>query len=208
MRENNHIHWQRPRPLGERAAGSCSSRRLASASGSPSGRFVAVVAALVFSAGLAACSNTSNIETVPRSESTITTISDVPFSAHFEIVDTELVAGENGSGWIVLDNRTGAPIVSKACTLYTPELRRSGRGQDLPALTCAGLWMIAVGEMRVPITFSTLDSMCSGSQNRGLGSCLPDGKPPKLEPNDYELTAWSMDRNLPTPPPVKIHVTP
>lgn len=182
------------------------SHRAAVAGASRSRRFLAVIATLAIAAGLAACSNSSNAATVPTSESTTTT-SDAPFSARFEVTDTDLVAGEDGSGSIVLTNRSGAPIVSSACTSYTPELRRNGRGQDLPALTCLGHREIAVGESRIPITFSTLDPMCSSSSNRGLGPCLPDGRTPKLEPGDYELTAWSMDRSLPLPAPITIHVT-
>ena len=131
-----------------------------------------------------------------------------PFSARFEVATNEIKSGASASGTIVLVNSTGSPIVSTACSpaLYQTELIGNGHQSDGSGLACAGFHVIEVGETRIPVQFSTNAQMCSQPPTTRFVQCLSNGSPPPLAPGVYELTAWSIDKSLPIPSPVRITI--
>ena len=139
-------------------------------------------------------------------ETSATTISESPFSAHFEIDQREIVAGNLGRATIVVVNRTGEPIVSTACpaNLYSASLVGNGHEPEGSQLACAGFHEIPIGETRLPVQFLTRVEMCSQPPSTRFTQCLSDGTQPTLVPGEYELIAWSQDQSLPIPSPIKV----
>jgi len=168
---------------------------------------VALTMSIMLPLALTSCSSTSGTAMVP-SESTATTVSDAPFSAHFEVDQHEIVTGTSGRGAIVLVNRTGATIISTACpvSLYQTDLIGNGHQSDSNGLACAGHHEIGLGETRLPLEISTMVGMCSQPPSTRFVPCLAGGTHPPLAPGEYDLTAWSMDPSLPVPAPIKIRL--
>jgi hypothetical protein len=73
-------------------------------------------------------------------------------------------------------------------------------------LTCAGRYVIPIGETRVPVKYPTrVSSGCSRDPNPKIPLCGPDG-PPLLSIGDYELRAVSGAPEIPVPTPVVIQL--
>lgn len=163
------------------------------------------VLATVIATSCSSGTNPSSADASP-SEMSATTISESPFSAHFEIDQREIVAGNLGRATIVIVNRTREPIVSTACpaNLYTASLVGNGHEPEGSQLACAGFHEIPIGETRLPVQFLTRVEMCSQPPSTRFAQCLSDGMQPSLTPGEYELIAWSLDRSLPVPSPIKV----
>lgn len=164
--------------------------------------------AVLATANATSCSSSMSQNTSDASpaETSATTISESPFSAHFEIDQREIVAGNLGRATIVIVNRTGEPIVSTACpaNLYTAGLVGNGNEPEGSQLACASFHEIPIGETRLPVQFLTRVEMCSQPPSTRFTQCLSDGTQPTLVPGEYELIAWSLDRSLPVPSPIKV----
>lgn len=149
-----------------------------------------------------------NTSDASPSEMSSTTVSESPFSAHFEIDEREIVAGDSGRGNIVIVNRTGKSIVSTACpaNLYQTSLVGNGHESEVSQLACGGFHELGIGETRLPFEFSTRVEMCSQPPSTRFAQCLADGTRAPFVPGEYKLIAWSLDRTLPIPSPVKINL--
>ena len=163
------------------------------------------VLATVIATSCSSGTSPSAVDTSPP-EMSATTISESPFSAHFEIDQREIVAGNLGRATIVIVNRTGEPIVSTACpaNIYTAGLVGNGNEPEGSQLACASFHEIPIGETRLPVQFLTRVEMCSQPPSTRFTQCLSDGTQPTLVPGEYELIAWSLDRSLPIPSPIKV----
>lgn len=170
-------------------------------------RFSIAIAAVAATATLllSACTGTSSTSGQPTS-STTTSIESSPLSAHFELTSTDVARGGLASATIVIENRTDQEIITTACGPYAAGLTKIGEPLSLSMLTCAGLYVIPIGETRVPVKYPTrVSSGCSRDPNPKIPLCGPDG-PPLLSIGDYELRAVSGAPEIPVPTPVVIQL--
>jgi len=154
---------------------------------------------------LSACTGVSSAKSQPAI-STTATIESSPLSAHFELTSTDTVRGSLASATIVIGNLTGHEIVTSVCGPFVAGLTKMGEPLSLPVLTCAGRYVIPIGETRVVVKYSTrVSSGCSTDPNPKIPLCGPDG-PPLLSTGDYELKAVPVAPEIPVPSPVLIRL--
>lgn len=96
---------------------------------------------------LSACTGVSSAKSQPAI-STTATIESSPLSAHFELTSTDTVRGSLASATIVIGNLTGHEIVTSVCGPFVAGLTKMGEPLSLPVLTCAGRYVIPIGEAR------------------------------------------------------------
>ena len=154
-----------------------------------------------------ACSG-SNDSPIASDDSTTTSHSSQPLSAHFEIDRDEVRTGEDFFATIVLVNDTGSPLESYACSpsLYQAELAGPNHIPDGGSLDCIGAHIVPVGETRISVKVSTRAQFCSDPPSTRFDPCLPGDRHPPYPAGPYELIASSQDTRLPIPPPVPIEL--
>ncbi|MEI7622675.1 MAG: hypothetical protein WCJ88_03890 [Actinomycetes bacterium] len=166
---------------------------------------IAAIVAIVAILLLSACTVASSARSQPAI-STAATIESSPLSAHFELTSTDVVRGGLASATIVIGNLTGQEIVTSVCGPFVAGLTKMGEPLSLPVLTCAGRYVIPIGETRLVVKYSTrVSSGCSTDPNPKIPLCGPDG-PPLLSTGDYELKAAPVAPEIPVPSPVLIRL--
>ena len=174
---------------------------------------------------LGACSSGSSKQSAPTSTtlgSTTTipppTTRPQPFVVHIELSSKVIVGGARLTGYLVVDNNTGATVnlFSGGKTGCTPQWTVSLGNDKIPPVeaftTGCGVRPLVIrpGENRLPFTLQASYSHCGGVGINGplKPACVGSPPtPPPLPPDQYRAIFTGVLPGLPEPAPVPVRVT-
>jgi hypothetical protein len=138
-----------------------------------------------------------------------------PITSHIELSRRSVHAGETIAATLVVDNPTGRPVRLVDAHGCAAKFAIALGNEKIPPQVsffkdCGGSpKVISVGENRLPFAVRTTYSGCaSGPGPIGVPICLTSGAVPPLPPGEYRATLVDSSTQLPSPPPVPVHVQP
>lgn len=128
--------------------------------------------------------------------------------ARLDLPSTTITAGSSIRATVVVENDTGRVIHALRCGDYFQAVLGNAQvHQDGLWQQCAQNFEIPIGASSYPVRVSTTYLGCTnGTASTADPVCLPNGRPPRLPPGEYQATLEQNGSAVPNAPSITVRV--